>query len=444
MKASQISKSVNCSSSRALLRPALHAYGFGYFPKISIQWSPFMAGFRLFLKSGHTPTLFAAFFYLMFSFVIWVMNGAMAPYISEQFQLTAAQKGLLLSIPIVAGAVMRFPLGLLAQYVGRKTATLVELALITLTMSFGYFFVHTYDDLLKMALLLGVAGASFGVAMSLGSGWYPPKYKGLAMGLVGAGNAGTALAALLAPPLAEAYGWQSVYGFAALASFVPMAVVIFMAKEPPDRDVHAGMREHLACLLEGDGWVFSLIYVVTFGGFIGIVTFLPTYYYDQFGVSKVQAGQLTMLAALMGAVVRVAGGWISDHWGGINTLTVVLVVVAFALVGVGLSSGSLVMTTLLLILCFAALGAGNGALFQLVPLRWPTSTAVAGSMIGEIGALGGGTIPALMGQSKQHTGTFLPGFVILAIFSLLMLVVMRKLQVRWTRTWAEKGGRARG
>ncbi len=402
-----------------------------------------MAGFRDFLKSGHTPTLFAAFFYLMFSFVIWVMNGAMAPFISEQFQLTASQKGLLLSIPIVAGAIMRFPLGLLAQYVGRKTATLVELSLITITMSYGYFFVHTYDDLLKMALLLGVAGASFGVAMSLGSGWYPPRYKGLAMGLVGAGNAGTALAALLAPPLAQAYGWQTVYGIAALASLVPMLVVMFMAKEPPDRDEHASMREHLSCLLEKDGWVFSLIYVVTFGGFIGIVTFLPTYYHDQFGVSKVQAGQLTMLAALMGAVVRVAGGWISDHWGGVNTLTVVLVVVAVALVGVGLSSHSLALTTLLLIVCFAALGAGNGALFQLVPLRWPTSTAVAGSMIGEIGALGGGMVPALMGQAKQHMDSFLPGFVVLSVFSLLMLAVMRKMQLRWTRTWAEKGGRAR-
>ena len=402
-----------------------------------------MAGFRAFLKSGHTPTLFAAFFYLAFSFVIWVMNGAMAPFISEQFHLTAAQKGTLLSIPIVAGAIMRFPLGLLAQYVGRKTATLVELSLITMTMSFGYFFVQTYDDLLKMALLLGVAGASFGVAMSLGSGWYPPKYKGLAMGLVGAGNAGTAIAALVAPPLAQAYGWQTVYGFAAVASLVPMLVVAFMAKEPPDRDEHASMKEHLACLLEGDGWVFSLIYVVTFGGFIGLATFLPTYYYDQFGVSKVQAGQLTMLAALMGAVVRVFGGWISDHWGGVNTLTVVLVVVAFALVGVGLSSSSLALTTLLLIVCFAALGAGNGALFQLVPLRWPTSTAVAGSMIGEIGALGGGMVPTLMGQAKQNVNSFLPGFVAMAVFSLLMLVVMRKMQVRWTRTWAEKGGRAR-
>jgi len=402
-----------------------------------------MSEFRSFLRSGHPPTLFAAFFYLMFSFVIWVLNGAMAPFISEQFHLSPAQKGTLLAIPIVAGALMRFPLGLLAQYVGRKTATLVELSLITCTMSFGYFFVHSYDDMLKMALLLGVAGASFGVAMSLGSGSFPPQYKGLAMGLVGAGNGGTAIAALIAPPLAQAYGWQTVYGFAALSSLLPMAVVFFLAKEPPDRDEHASLREHLACLLEKDGWVFSLIYVVTFGGFIGITTFLPTYYYDQFGVSKVQAGQLTMLAALMGSVVRVFGGWISDRWGGVNTLTVVLVVVAISLVGVGLVSHSIALTTLLLIVCFAALGAGNGALFQLVPLRWPTSTAVAGSMIGEIGALGGGSVPALMGQFKQNTGSFFYGFLVLAAFSLLMLAVMRKMQLRWTRTWAEKGGRAR-
>lgn len=126
-----------------------------------------------------------------------------------------------------------------------------------------------------------------------------------------------------------------------------------------------------------------------------------------------------------------------------NTLTVVLVVVSVALVGVGLSAHSIVLTTLLLIVCFAALGAGNGALFQLVPLRWPTSTAVAGSMIGEIGALGGGLVPAMMGQSKQHTDSFLTGFIVMAVFSLLMLAVMRKMQVRWTRTWAEKGGRAR-
>jgi NNP family nitrate/nitrite transporter-like MFS transporter len=216
-----------------------------------------------------------------------------------------------------------------------------------------------------------------------------------------------------------------------------------MAKEPDDLDKHATFRQHIACLFEKDGWAFSLIYVVTFGGFIGLASFLPTYYYDQFGVSKVQAGQLTMLAAFMGAALRVFGGWISDRFGGINTLTFVLITVAITLVLCSFATGSLPATTLLVMLCFAALGAGNGALFQLVPLRWSTTTAVAGSMIGEIGALGGSLVPTSMGFSKQHFGTYAGGFLLFAVLAVIMLFMLRVMQLRWTRTWAEKGGRAR-
>lgn len=402
-----------------------------------------MSSFSVFLRSGHWPTLASSFLYFTFSCAIWVLNGAMAPFISETYQLTPSQKGLMLAIPIFAGALMRFPLGLLAQYIGRKKATLVEMGLIAVAMLFGFFMVNSFHDLLAMGVLLGIAGASFGVALSLGSGSFPARHKGLAMGLVGAGNVGTALSVLIAPPLAQAFGWQAVYGFAAVAISIPMVVMIVFAQEPTDVDSHATLREHVACLFEKDGWAFSLIYAITFGGFIGLATFLPTYYFDQFHVSKVQAGQLTMLAAFMGASVRIFGGWISDHWGGINTLTAVLMVVMVTLVLCGLSSTSLVASTLLFMACFAALGAGNGALFQLVPLRWPASTAVAGSMIGEIGALGGGLVPYSMGLSKQHYGTYLWGFVLFAVLASGVLLMMRTMQLRWTRTWAEKGGRAR-
>lgn len=402
-----------------------------------------MSAFKNFLQSGHAPTLFAAFLYFAFSCAIWVLNGAMAPFIKEAYDLSAAQMGLMLSVPIIAGALMRFPLGLLAQYIGRKAATLVEMGLICVAMLFGLVFVDSFGDLLAMGVLLGIAGASFGVALSLGSGSFPPQHKGLAMGLVGAGNVGTAVSVLLAPPLAQWLGWQAVYGVAACAILVPAAVMVFWAREPDDIDPHAGMREHVACLFERDGWVFSLIYCVTFGGFIGLTSFLPSYYFDQFGVSKVQAGQLTMLAAFMGATLRVVGGWISDRWGGLNTLTLVLVVVSGSLVAIGFSGQSLVATTLLMMLCFAALGAGNGALFQLVPLRWPTTTAVAGSMIGEIGALGGGLVPSSMGLGKQYLGSYSWGFWLFAVLALAVLCVMRYMQIRWTRTWAEKGGRAR-
>ena len=399
-----------------------------------------MASFRTFLKSGHPPTLFSAFLYFDFSFAVWVLNGAMGPFISEQFHLTQAQIGLMVSIPTLAGALMRFPLGVLSQYIGRKNAAIVEMSAIVLALAYGFFFVNTFHDVLAMGVLLGVAGASFGVALSLGSGWFPKEHKGLAMGIAGAGNSGTALAALLAPRLAQHFGWQKVYGFAALAMLLPLTVMILFAKEPPDTE-HQTLREHLSCLWEKDGWAFNLIYVITFGGFIGLATFLPSFFYSQFHVSKVQAGSLTVLATLTGSLTRVAGGYLADRFGGITTLSGVFLIVIVALLGF-LTAPSLTVTTLLFMLCFAALGAGNGATFQLVPLRWPLTTAVAGGMIGEIGALGGGVLPNLLGQAKQHTGSYAAGFVAYAALACCVFLMMRIVSRGWTKTWIGVGGRA--
>jgi NNP family nitrate/nitrite transporter-like MFS transporter len=400
-----------------------------------------MGSFRTFLKSGHAPTLFASFLYFDFCFAIWVLNGAMAPFISEEFHLTDAQKGFMISVPILAGAIMRFPLGVLSQYIGRKNAALTEMTLIIAAMIYGYSMVDTYSDVLAMGVLLGIAGASFGVALSLGSGWFPPKYKGLAMGIAGAGNSGTILAMLFAPPLAMHYGWHAVYGIAAFFMLIPMIVMIVFAKEPPDRERQT-LKEHLSCLLERDGWSFNFIYIITFGGFIGLANFLPTYFHDQFGVTKVEAGQLTMLAALMGSAIRVVGGWAADKWGGVNILTMVFGFVILSIIMAAFPIG-VTGTTILFMFTFAALGAGNGALFQLVPLRWPLATAVAGSMIGEIGALGGSFIPNAMGLSKQNTGSFFWGFISFAILAVLAFIVLRVSQRKWTAKWVDKGGRAR-
>ncbi len=399
-----------------------------------------MANLKLFLKSGHPPTLFAAFLYFDFSFAIWVLNGAMGPFISEYFHLSPAQTGFMISVPILAGALMRFPLGVLSQYIGRKNAAITEMSAICIAMFSGWLLVKTYNEVLAMGVLLGIAGASFGVALSLGSGWFPKEYKGLAMGIAGAGNSGTALAALFAPRLAMHFGWQAVYGFASVVMLLPLGVMIFFAKEPPDHE-EMSLRQHLQCLFEKDGWYFNFVYIITFGGFIGLSTFLPTFYYNQFHVTKVQAGSLTVLATLVGSAVRVLGGYFADKVGGITTLSVVFLVAIAGFLSLS-TAPSLVATTLLFMLCFAALGAGNGALFQLVPLRWPLITAVAGSMIGEIGALGGSFLPNAMGLSKQHTGSFATGFVAFAIFAVCVLIMLRVVSTKWTKTWVGRGGRA--
>jgi NNP family nitrate/nitrite transporter-like MFS transporter len=398
-----------------------------------------MAKFKDFLKSGHPPTLFSAFLYFDFSFAVWVLNGAMAPFISEQFHLDAAQVGLMVSIPTLAGALMRFPLGVLSQYIGRKNAAIVEMTAIVFALLYGFLFVKTFHDVLSMGVLLGIAGASFGVALSLGSGWFPAQYKGLAMGIAGAGNSGTAVAALLAPRLAQHFGWREVYGFAALMMLLPLAVMVLFAKEPPDIERQT-LRDHLSCLWDKDGWTFNMIYVVTFGGFLGLATFLPSFFYSQFHVSKIQAGTLTVVVTLTGSLARVGGGWIADRIGGVTTLSVVFLIVIGGFVG-RLLAPSLTSTTLVFMLLFVALGAGNGATFQLVPLRWPLTTAVAGAMIGEIGALGGGILPNLLGQSLHRTGSYTAGFLAYAAFALAVLALIRIASRGWIGSWVGSGGR---
>jgi NNP family nitrate/nitrite transporter-like MFS transporter len=398
-----------------------------------------MASAKLFLKSGHPPTLLAAFLYFDFSFAVWVLNGAMGPFISDAFKLSAAQTGLMVSVPTLAGAFMRFPLGILSQYIGRKNAAITEMSMILLAMAYGYFFVRTFNEVLAMGVLLGIAGASFGVALSLGSGWFPKQYKGLAMGIAGAGNSGTVLATLFAPMLATRYGWHQVYGFAGLMMLLPLLTMIIFAKEPPDRE-HQSFKEHISCLWEKDGWMFNLVYIITFGGFIGLSTFLPSFFYAQFHVTKIQAGQLTTLAAIMGSGVRILGGYLADRLGGILTLSIVLLFAIAALLASS-TQPSLALTTLLFMLCFSALGAGNGALFQLVPLRWPLNTAVAGSMIGEIGALGGAILPNAMGLSKTYTGSFATGFITYSLLAAAVLLALRSAQRHWVGKWIGKDGK---
>ena len=400
-----------------------------------------MANIKTFMKAGHPPTLFASFLYFDFCFAVWVLNGAMAPFITKSYGLTKVQAAWMISLPTLAGALMRFPLGVMSQYIGRKNAALVEMSCIMVAMAYGYFYVHSYDNVLAMGVLLGIAGASFGVALALGAGWFPPESKGLAMGIAGAGNSGTAIATFFAPQLAKAYGWQSVYGFAGLMMLLPFCVMLFLAKEPPDREGEHKFIDHIKCLWQPDGWMFNAVYIITFGGFLGLATYLPTFFHDQFGIEQSEAKYYTTFAVLMGSGVRVVGGWMADKLGGIVAVSIIMMGVIGAFLATS-AAPSLAVTVVLLVCCFAALGLGNGALFQLVPLRWPATTAVAGSMIGEIGALGGAILPNVLAYSKQHSGSYAGGFIAFAGLATLILITLRIVQRYWIGKWIAPGGRA--
>lgn len=395
-----------------------------------------------FMKSGHMPTLLTSFLYFDFCFAIWVLNGAMALFIAEQFHLSPAEKGFMVAVPVWAGALMRFPLGILSQYIGRKNAALLEMGIILCCLFFGWQFVSTYNHVLGMGVALGVAGASFGVALSLGSGSFPAKYKGLAMGIAGAGNSGTVLALLAAPPMAKIYGWKMVYGFAMIPMGLAFIMLLIFAKEPSDREEKKKVGDYLKILWNRDAWIFNLIYSVTFGGFIGLSSFLPVFFGDQYGIPKNAVGKYSAAIVIVASVLRVAGGWLSDRLGGIRLLYWLC---GITMVTVGIAAtlpANPLVTVAILVITFAAMGAGNGAVFQLVPLRFRGDTAVASSLIGEVGALAGGFLPYFMGMGKQHLGSFAPGFLSGAALAGIALAALTLVDRRWTSSWVGAHGKA--
>src|SRR5512138_444447 len=189
--------------------------------------------FTSFRKAGNLKSLLSAFLYFDVSFMIWVLCGAVSLYISADFKLNDAQKALMVSIPTLGGALLRIPMGMLADHVGSRRAGLFGMALTFLPLLWGSLAGTSFHQVLGFGMFLGIAGASFGVALPLASRWYPPKYQGVAMGIAGAGNSGTALSTLFAPHIAERFGWHAVFGFAMIPLAVVFVVFWALAEDAP-------------------------------------------------------------------------------------------------------------------------------------------------------------------------------------------------------------------
>ena len=139
-----------------------------------------------FWKSGHTPTLLAAFLYFDVSFMVWVMLGPLAPIISAELGLDPAEKGLMVAVPTLAGALLRLVNGVLVDSVGPKlTGTLNQLIVMAGLLVGWWFGIDSFAGTIAIGVILGFAGASFAVALPLASRWYPAEHQGKAMGIAG-------------------------------------------------------------------------------------------------------------------------------------------------------------------------------------------------------------------------------------------------------------------
>jgi MFS transporter, NNP family, nitrate/nitrite transporter len=395
-----------------------------------------MATHSSFLKAGHTPTLFAAFLYFDLSFMVWVLLGPLAVQIAGDLQLTAAQKGLMVATPVLAGALLRMVMGILVDHLKPKLTGLVgQVIVIAALLVAWHFGVHSYTQVLVLGMALGVAGASFAVALPLASRWYPPEHQGKALGIAGAGNSGTVFAALLAPGLAAAYGWTNVFGFAAIPLIVALVVYMLMAKDSPDCPPAKSLGEYLQVLRDKDAWWFMFFYSVTFGGFVGLASSLTIYFNDQYGLSPVVAGYLTAACVFAGSLVRPVGGMVADRVGGIKTLSLMYMLAAGFVVLVSFGMREAWMALSLFVCAMLALGMGNGAVFQLVPQRFRREIGVMTGLVGMAGGIGGFYLASSLGYSKQLSGSYQTGLLVFAGLAIIALVGLTAVKSRWRTTW---------
>ena len=397
-----------------------------------------MASFVASLRSGNPRVLAASFLYFDMSFMAWVLLGALGNFIAADLGLSGTEKGLVTAVPILSGSLLRLVFGFAAERFGARHTGMAGLALTLLPLLIGWAFADSLPVVYFVGALLGVAGASFAVALPMASRWYPPETQGLALGIAGAGNSGTVLASLFAPRLAEVWGWQAAMGLMAIPIALTLGVFAILARDHPQRPAPATLRSYRAMLARPDTAWFSAFYAVTFGGFVGLASFLALFLKDEYGLSKVHAGDLTALCVFAGSFARPFGGLLSDRLGGQRVLLALYLAAGAVFVLVG-QRPSLMVATPLIFAGMGLLGMGNGAVFQLIPQRFGGEMGLITGVVGTVGGVGGFFLPVLLGATKDISGSYGAGFVVFGSAAVAMAGLLLLARRGWNdedETWA--------
>jgi NNP family nitrate/nitrite transporter-like MFS transporter len=354
-------------------------------------------------------------------FAVFGSVSAMMPLTKARLHLTPLQTSVAIAVPVLLGSLGRIPHGILADRWGSRRVSMGVMAAAILG-GLALAEVQSFAQLVAVGFFVGLSLASFAAMIGLASGWYPPARQGMALGVYGAGNIGQSLAAFGAPVIAHALGFRwGFWSFAALTA-AWLALFAVVAKDPPRRGPPKALREVLAPLRQRQSWVLGMYYFLTFGGFVAMAIYLPLLLTDLFGLTPQDAGLRTAGFVVVATLARPVGGVLADRVGGRRILKVVFPVTA-AMAAL-LCVPSMVTVTLGALGMAAAIGLGNGAVFKLVPEYFPNAVGSVTGLVGAAGGLGGFFPPLVLGAVKQLTGTFAPGFVLLALFALACLALL--------------------
>jgi NNP family nitrate/nitrite transporter-like MFS transporter len=384
------------------------------------------------------------------NFAVWVMFSVIGIKIKAELNLNETEFGLLVATPILTGSLVRLPLGILTdRYGGRIVYFLQMLAVVVPTWLLSY--ATEYWQYLVLGLFIGVAGGSFAVGIAYTSFWFSKERQGTAMGIFGAGNAGSSLTKFVAPLIIAASAtasWRAVPQVYAVAMLVTAVLFWFLTTEDPlhRKDSQQKRRvptlgEQLKPLLDVRVWRFGLAYYFVFGAFVAMALWLPKYYVGEYGLPLATAAFLTIFFDLPSGAIRALGGWASDKWGG-NTVTwwvlwVSLIcmfllsyppttMIVHGIKGdVAFDIGAGVVTfTVLVFLVGLAQGFGKASVYRSLADHYPTNMGVVGGIVGVIGGLGGFSLPIMFGVAADVIGVRSSCFMLMTLVVAITMIWM--------------------
>ena len=369
------------------------------------------------------------------NFAVWTMFSIIGIRIKQQLNLNETEFGLLVATPILTGSLVRLPLGILTDRFGGRIVFFIQMILVAIPI-YGLAFAAQYWQYLTLGLFVGLAGGSFATGIAYTSAWFSKERQGTAMGIFGAGNAGSAITNLVAPLLVVAYGWRMVPQVYSIAMLV-MAVMFWLFTYPDPKTeerkksgVKLTLGQQLTPLMDLRVWRFGVAYYFVFGGFVALALWLPKYYVGEYGLDLKTASFVTMLFTLPSGVIRALGGWISDRYGGSQTTWWVFWISLISLFflcypqttmtvhtlrgDVSLNVGlGVVSFTVLVFLVGIAQGIGKASVYRSLADYYPNSMGSVGGLVGVIGGLGGFTMPIMFGVAVDAIGVRSSAYMIM-------------------------------
>ncbi len=369
------------------------------------------------------------------NFAVWTMFSIIGIRIKQQLNLSETEFGLLVATPILTGSLVRLPLGILIDRFGGRIVFFMQMIIVAIPI-YGLAFATQYWQYLTLGLFVGLAGGSFATGIAYTSAWFSKERQGTAMGIFGAGNAGSAITNLAAPLLVVAYGWRMVPQVYSVAMLVMAIVFWFFTYPDPKTEerkqsgVKLTLGQQLTPLMDLRVWRFGVAYYFVFGGFVALALWLPKYYVGEYGLDLKTASFVTMLFTLPSGIIRALGGWISDRYGGSQTTWWVFWISLISLFflcypqttmtvhtlrgDVSLNVGlGVVSFTMLVFMVGIAQGIGKASVYRSLADYYPNNMGSVGGLVGVIGGLGGFTMPIMFGVAVDAIGVRSSAYMIM-------------------------------